>query len=366
MKEMTKRQQFLAAMRMQPTDGELVWAPNFDYWLAVNRAQKTLPEIYMNMSRNDIVRAVNGTIWNRAYALDWQYDSSIKRINGRRQNGTRYHEITTPIGNIYEEFTPTESEHSSYAHTKHFVTDLDSLRIMTYIAEASQPIVNFDSTRKAIKETCDDGIVLHQVCCLPLIQFAKTDAGYINAFYMMEDYPTEANRLIAAYHKKYVEAFKLLSATPADVIAFGDNMDEVMISPKLFKRYAVEFYQECKEILRDTGKIMEAHWCGRTKHLLPMVPETGIDVVEAVVTEPMADISLETALDILDGKATLQGGIPSVLVCPDIISQRDFENYIESTILKQKGRAGFILGMSDNVPPDADFTRIEMIAELIS
>jgi uroporphyrinogen-III decarboxylase len=118
-------------------------------------------------------------------------------------------------------------------------------------------------------------------------------------------------------------------------------------------------------MLKSAGKIMEVHWCGRTQHLLPLVPKTGIDVVEAVITEPMADITLEDALDILDGKVTLQGGIPSVLLCPDIISQRNFEHYIESVILKQKGRTGFILGMSDNVPPNADFSRVEMIAELI-
>ena len=364
---MTKRQRFLAAMLRMPTDGELVWAPNFDYWLDVNRAQGTLPEKYINKSRNDIVRAVGGSIWNRAYALDWQYDPSIRHIWGERSNGVHYHEITTKIGSIYEEYTPTESEHSSYAHTKHFIQDCESLRIMTYIAEGSQPVVNFEDTYKAIKETGEDGIVLHQELelCVPLIRFAKTDAGYMNAFYLMEDHPDEVNCLISVYHKKYIEAIKLLSNTPADVIAIGDNMDEVMITPKLFKRYAVPFYQECKDTLKDTGKIIEAHWCGRTQHLLPLVPKTGIDVVEAIVTEPMADITLEAALDILDGEVTLQGGIPSVLVCPHIVSQRDFENYIESVVLKQKGRPGFILGMADNVPPDADFSRIEIMAGLI-
>ena len=63
---MTKRQSFLAAMKIQPAGKKLVWAPNFDYWLAVNKAQKTLPEKYENMSRNDIVRKIGGVIWNRA------------------------------------------------------------------------------------------------------------------------------------------------------------------------------------------------------------------------------------------------------------------------------------------------------------
>ena len=362
---MTKRQRFLAAMRREPTDGKLVWAPNFDYWLNINRAQGTLPEAYRDMSRNDIVRSIDATIWNRAGGLSWQQDPSIKHTFGTHANGVHFHEISTPIGSIYQENAPTESEHSSQACIKHFVTDIDSLRVMIYVAEGTQATVDFSDAFKALEETGDDGIVLHMIFCVPLIQFAKSDAGYTNAFYLMADYPEEVDRLIKAYHKNFVEGYRLLSATPADALAFGDNMDELMISPKLFERYAVEFYQECKEVSKGSGKIMEAHWCGRTQHLLPLAAKAGLDVLEAVITEPMADITLEAALDILDGKVALQGGIPSVLVCPNITPQRDFESYIEKVILKQKVRTGFILGMGDNVPPDADFARIEMIAEMI-
>ncbi|MCL1792996.1 MAG: uroporphyrinogen decarboxylase family protein [Oscillospiraceae bacterium] len=361
----TKRQRYLAAMRKDPADGELVWAPNFDYWLSVNSAQKTLPEAYRGMSRNDIVRSIGGTIWNRAGAVSAHQDKKIKHIYGKRPNGANYHEITTPIGSISEETMPTESAHSSHAHTKHLVKDMESLRVMTYVAQSTDYSVNFDDAQKAVEETGDDGIVLHQLFCVPLIQFAKTDAGYMDAFYMIEDYPEEVEALLSVYRKKYVETFKLLAATPADVIEFGDNMDEVMISPKLFERYAVDFYRECKSALGGSGKILAAHWCGRTQHLLPLVPKTGIEVVEAVVTWPMADITLEAALDALDGKAALQGGIPAVMVCPESVSRRDFEGYIESVALKQKGRPGFILGMSDNVPPNADFSRVEAVAELI-
>ena len=364
-KTITKRERYLAAMRREPMDGELVWAPNFDYWLAINTSQGTIPEKYVNMNRNDIVREIGGTIWNRVYPLECRFDESIRHVYGKNSNGVGYHEIITPLGSIVEEYSPTESEHSSHAHIRHFVFDKESLRIMTYIAEGTDYCVSFDGTYKALKETGNDGIVLNPVFCVPLIQFAKTDAGYMDAFYMMEDYPTEVNNLISVYHKKFVGVIKLLADSPADVIALGDNMDEVMISPKLFEKYAVGFYQDCKNALKDSGKILEAHWCGRTRHLLPMVPETGLDVVEAVVTEPMADIKLDEALAALDGKIALQGGIPAVMVCPNAVSQRDFENYIETVVLKQRGRPGFILGMSDNVPPNADFSRVELISKLI-
>jgi hypothetical protein len=120
-----------------------------------------------------------------------------------------------------------------------------------------------------------------------------------------------------------------------------------------------------KKICAARGKLFEAHWCGRTGGLLPLVPGCGLDIVEAVVTRPMADISLAEALARLRGEVVLQGGLPAVLVCREGGSRADFERYLRDEILPLKGRRGFVLGMADNVPPNADFARVESVAELI-
>ena len=75
--------------------------------------------------------------------------------------------------------------------------------------------------------------------------------------------------------------------------------------------------------------------------------------------------SCQTALDLLQGKVVLQGGLPSVLVCEEGGSFEDFERYVNEVILPLRERNSFILGMSDNVPPNADFSRVEMVAEII-
>jgi hypothetical protein len=87
--------------------------------------------------------------------------------------------------------------------------------------------------------------------------------------------------------------------------------------------------------------------------------------VEAIVTKPMADIELADAVSLLQGDVVLQGGIPAVLVCREGGSEADFERYIRDVVRPMRGRRGFILGMSDNVPPNADFSRVESIAGLI-
>jgi hypothetical protein len=192
------------------------------------------------------------------------------------------------------------------------------------------------------------------------------DAGYVNGLYMWMDHKEEVDTLIEAYSRQFLQGYTVLADGPADVIATGDNMDGMMISPDIFEEYAIPFYQELKSICAEKGKLLEGHWCGRTENLLPMVPGCGLDVVEAIVTKPMADLTLCDALDMLQGEVVLQGGLPSVLVCEEGCTREEFDRYIQEVIVPMKGRRGFILGMSDNVPPNADFSRVEAVASLLN
>ena len=359
---MTKRQRYLEAMQLRPTD-QLVWAPNFDYWYQINSKQKTLPKQYVGMSRNDIVRQIDAYLWARAPGLRSVLDSSIKTSSFVEKENT-ITEIHTPLGTVRQVHTKSESEFSTPVLTEHYVKDLETLKIMKYIAEGRTYQANTQPVLDMLSAVGDDGIVLNGFACVPFIQFAKTDAGYVNAFYLWMDHKEQVDSLIEVYFKQFLEGYALLAAGPADVIATGDNMDGTMISPSIFEEYAMPFYQEVKKITSRQNKLLEAHWCGRTQNLLKYVPESGIDIVEAVVTKPMADIELNQALALLDGKAVLQGGIPAVYMC-DSFSLDEFQSYIEKTILPLKSHKGFILGMSDNVPPDADFRRVEMVSGLI-
>lgn len=362
--KLTKRERFLKALRNEKLD-DLVWAPNFDYWLQVNTAEGTVPERYAGMSRNDIVRAIGGCIWNRAGGLRTILDGRVKEIV-RQESGAIICEYETPLGSIRQVHLRSEGDHRSMYLAEHFVKDLDSLEVMKYIVEAAHYEADYEPTVRALAETGDDGIVLTGYACVPFIQFAKTDAGYLTAYYMWTDHREEVDSLIDAYFRKFLEACRILADGPADVIATGDNMDGFMVPPPIFREYAVPFYREAKKITSAKGKIFQGHWCGRTQNLLDQVPGCGLDVVEAIVTRPMADIGLPEALDLLRGEVVLQGGIPSVLVCEEGGTREDFEDYIRAEVLPLKGRRGFVLGMADNVPPNADFSRVEAVAGLIA
>lgn len=361
---MTKREKYLKALRNEKVD-TFIWAPNFDYWLKVNTNEGTLPEKYQGMSRNDIVRAIGGYIWNRQTGIKSYYDRSVKTRNINVDGGT-ITEIETPVGSVRCMSKKTEGEFRTRHLSEHFIKSVEDIRTMKYIADATNYEPNYEPTIKALKETGDDGIVLNGCFPVPFIQFAKTDAGYVNAFYLWIDHRKEVDSLIEVYFKKFIEAIKILADGYADVVATGDNMDGVMITPTIFKEYAIPYYREGKKILSEKGKIFEGHWCGRTENLLHLAKDCGLDVLEAIVTKPMANIALKEALDILEHKVVLQGGIPSVIVCKEGGTKEDFIRYINEIILTLKGRRSFILGMSDNVPPNAEFERVEMVSKLIS
>ncbi|MDD4774507.1 MAG: uroporphyrinogen decarboxylase family protein [Eubacteriales bacterium] len=362
---MTKREKYLSALRNEAT-GELIWAPNFDYWYNVNRAEDTLPAKYSGMSGPDIVRAVGGSLWYRCSCCSAVCDSSVKTVSFRTEKGDYVTEISTPSGTVRSVERNTEGIHRSRAVTEHYIKNTDDIKVMKYIAEATSYIPTPDTVEAALKTAGDDGIVLTQTACVPFLRFAKSDAGYANAFYIWTDHRGEVDGLIEVYEKKALEIYAIAAQSKLDLVESGDNMDGLTMSPAIFEEYALPFYAKVKELLRPYSKPFEVHWCGRTENLIKYLPDSGVDILEAAVSRPMANITLSEILDILDGKVVLQGGIPSVLMCEEGCSYNEFIRYMYDVIMPLAGRRGFILGMSDNVPPNADFRRVEAVSEIIA
>lgn len=323
-----------------------------------------MPSCFADMSPNDIIRSIGGAIWRRAEGLRAVHDRGITE-RWSTCGGTRYHEVETPVGSLVEAYLPTEGAHRSPFLSEHFIKSRQDLRTMRYVVEATHYEPWYEPTLEALRAVGDDGVVLNSCFSVPFIQFAKMDAGYQAAFLLQVDYPDEVALLTSAYRRLFLEGYEVLAKGPADIVATGDNMDELTMPPRLFEREALPFYRDAAKVVHAGGKLFEAHWCGRTPHLLGYLPDSGLDIVEAVVTRPMAPITLADAIDRLRGDVTLQGGIPSVLVCREGCDDREFDNYITGTVAPLTGRSGFVVGMSDNVPPNADFDRVARVAQLL-
>ena len=359
-----RKEQYMRALRREPVDA-LTWAPNFDYWYHVNTANGTIPPEYAGLSSNDLIRAVGGTIWRRVTVVQSVYDDSVKV--SREDHGetivTRY---ATPVGELrIVEQVAADSSRTCFLK-EHMVKSIDDLKPLRYLIDATHYSLTTAQYERESAAVGDDGIVLTCLPAVPFIQFAKTDIGYENAYFLMMDYPDEVEAIIAAYHSKFLEAYRLAAQGPCELVSNGDNMDQLTCPPRFFQQYAVPFYQDVRAILHAGGKIAQGHWCGQLEQLIPYMPDCGLDVVEAMTPKPMSNVDMRAAMDVLEGKLTIQGGIPSVYMCDVGCTRDELVRYIEE-LLEQVGHCrGFILGMGDNVPDAADFARVKMVSEVVA
>ena len=78
----------------------------------------------------------------------------------------------------------------------------------------------------------------------------------------------------------------------------------------------------------------------------------------------MTSLTFKEIRKTLRDDITIWGGLPSICVLKDSMSDYEFEKYIDS-ILEDIGAGDhIILSFADTTPPDADFKRIVKVAEL--
>jgi hypothetical protein len=343
-----------------------IWAPNFDHWLNVNRAKGTLPKEYVGLSRNDIARAAGATIWARTGILHVEHPN-VEVVKEEKPGETIRTTYRTPVGEVETLHVYASDFTRALFLKEHMIKRVEDIAVVKYIAADARYTLDSAPYYQSEREVGDDGISLVGLpMCVPFIQFGKTDAGWVQGLYLWNDHRSAVEELLEAYTAKLIEAAKLLAQGPAEVVWSPDNMDELTMPPRLFKQYAIPYFQCIADILHNAGKILKVHWCGHSKRLLPLALGTGIDAVEAFSSAPMSDMTVQEALESVQGQIVLQGGVPAVLMCPQGGTRDDLRRYIEELLRRVPIGEKFVLGMGDNVPPDADFGRVKMISDIVN
>ncbi|HEY3415263.1 MAG TPA: uroporphyrinogen decarboxylase family protein [Armatimonadota bacterium] len=361
---MTRREAYLGALRRQEKM-PLTFVANFDHWYGVNTANGTIPEEYRGLSNNEITRAVGGTLWRRVSLVRSTLDPSVTvETEDLGENLITW--FRTPVGQVYTRHQQAPDSSHAWFLVEHRVKRFEDLRVLRYILEATQRHLDTTQYETVTAEVGDDGIVLTCLDPVPFIEFAKVEVGYENAYYLLADHPDEVAAVLAAARTNFLESYRLAAQGPWEVVSNGDNMDQLTCPPHFFERYAKPYYQEVREILHAGGKIAQGHWCGKLDRILPLVADCGLDVIEAVTPKPMSNVDMRVAMDLLEGKVAVQGGVPAVYMCHEGCTRNELKRFILE-LLEQVGHCrGFILGMGDNVPPNADFPRVKMIADLVA
>lgn len=351
----------MAALRGEAVE-HIPFIARMDLWHDYHSARGTLPRRFRGAGLWDIQRELGvgilgfGVQGISFFRLEHRNVETCTRTEGDAVV-TAYR---TPYGELRAVDRMTE-ELSDAARTPARVEypfkgprDYDAL---TYLLANTHVINNYDEYGRFVDSIGDDGLALPFTGHLPAHQLMLKFMGY-EAFYLeMCDHEARVERLIELLSEQLDAVLALAAGCPAEAIEVGGNYDEDMTPPPVFERFFAPVYRKAAPALAAAGKALVVHGDGEMRQLLTLIRDCGVHAVEALTPRPMTSIDMTELRRLWQGKVTVWGGVPSVLLT-STFSDEEFDRALEELFNAVSPGDRFILGFGDNVPTDAVFERI--------
>ncbi len=390
---MTDKKRMLKAARGEWAD-QLPYVPRIDLWHNSNSMRGTLPSKFRKEAPLDeIADSIGGgyhkivpeflnarspednidrgigvyRLWGMAYRPELV---GVEREFKKEGDATlvTYH---TPIGSVSCKYIYTEEMKRAGASitwiTEHVIKEPRDYKIVGYIFKNMKIIPDYNNYLEFQRKVGDKGFAaaFANLSASPMHHIMKEFLDATKFYLEMFDHPKEMEGLCEDMEPYFDQIFKVLADSPAEVIFSGANYDEMITYPPFFRDHIMPHLQKLADILHPKGKLLLCHCDGENKGLLDLIPESGMDIAEAFCPQPMTKVTISEAKSALKGKVTIFGGVPSVILLEESMSDKDFEKFMKKLFQEIAPGDRFILGVSDTTPPDAKFERLFRITEMV-
>ena len=186
--------------------------------------------------------------------------------------------------------------------------------------------------------------------------------GYEAVAYALADEPALIHRLMDALAPGFWQRVEAAASLPGRIVIITDHADEHLISPRWFRDYCLPFYREACQRLHRSGKLVSAHLDGNIRGLIPLLPETGFDLLDGCTPAPMGNYEVEDLAPILGPHLKAYCGVPSTLFCTHT-PVADILAYGRRVI--EKLSPNVILNIGDVLPPDGDIDQVIALGQVV-
>lgn len=384
---MNHRDRMLAAIRGKPTD-QIPWAPRMDLWQIAQSSRGTLPERFQGMNTVEIAVELDvachcvqgdftqpgggdpslvgigqGNHKDFAYRVELN-DFPVEFDHATGDSKTR---IKTPAGDITTHiFRSLEMARDGISLPYYKSYAIESVRDFEAIAQIFEHLEviptpeNFDAYKNRLGE---QGIAVARgpTGASPLHLMLRDLMAMDQFFYLWHDEQNAMQELSERMTPFYHRVLEVLSESDAEIVFWGANYDQDLTWPPFFEAEIVPWLKTASDKLHSVNKMLLTHTDGENKGILRYYESCGFDIAESVCTQPMTLCSLNEIRQGVGPKATVWGGIPSVTLLDDSMNDKDFNDYMDALFASLGTGERLILGVSDNVPPDANLDRLEDI-----
>ncbi len=384
----------LAAMRGEAVD-RLPYVPRLDLWYLANSTAGTLPRKYRGVAMNDIARAEGWTFHHRFcdnqldpafqpqylhrginvfYSRDTVFDVVLPadvEVVVRRDGARTRVEYHTPIGAVS---TTTHYDVESQRHgitipavVEHLIKTPQDYAPASYLFEHMDVVPNFERFRRWASDDMGDNGVPVCIGSFDASPFHWIQRDLSDATQFFIHYKDHYDRMRGLAERIGVLQDKMLAIlrdSPAQVIWWGANFDDMLTFPPYFEREIQPWIRKAADAFASAGKLVLCHTDGENRGLMDLIRDSGMHIAESFCPSPMTKVSLAEYYRHWGKRLTLFGGIPSTVVMPGT-SEADFEAYMDELFRAVAPGTRLIVGVADEVPPAAVFSRLQRIGELI-
>lgn len=302
-----------------------------------------------------------GFCFNAPFTYQVEYTGGVSYEEHTKADGiyatyhTKYGDLTS-----VQTYSPATF---SYAYTKHFVEDLDDLKIMAHIFEQMKYHPDYEPYHKLQELYGEDGVVVEiaPISVAPIQKLVARWAGIETTTELFCDETEDFEDCMTCIEEAQMPVFDVLAGSGAPIIEFPENLTSEL-SGGYFRRYNMPYYQKVIEKLHKAGKVVGIHIDGTLQPCLGMLHEAGFDIAEAVTPAPCGDVELEELRKVAGDDIFIWGGLPGALFTPAFTDEQ-FAAHIQRILDLNDPK--MILGVADQVPPDAVEERIREVSRLI-
>jgi hypothetical protein len=303
---MTRRERILAASVQKRADR----LPFFHYW---RHSQ-------IGWAERECRNRGMGMCWSRPCAIEVMHGVEVTEQPVVSSGQTLVRKTyKTPVGTVWTEEKRQPGVGQWHAQrswrdvspwqTARLIKGPEDYAVVQYMVEHTEYVADPFPIEQAMDWLGEEGVVL---CALPhspmqmlMIDWVGSEGGRV--FYHQADHPDLIEGLYRALCKSREPLYEIAAQSAAPVVLCGDNVDGVLVTPRLFERSFMPVYEAQARVLHRAGKLMAVHMDGRLNVLKHLIARTPIDIVEAFHPPPMGDLPLGEALSLWADKAIWLG-----------------------------------------------------------
>ena len=390
---MTHHDRMLAAIRGEPTD-EIPWAPRMDLWCIAQRARGTLPAHLTGLNIAEIAEALGvGCHSQRAdYTLprkpedlmlrgigfdnhpDFPYRLELRGlpVEFKHEGDALQTRFRTSAGEIDTHLGYTNQmrrDGISLPYVESFaIKSPDDFEAIAQIFEHIDVIPTPENYAGFHCRIGDRGLAIANgiIAASPMHLIFHELISQEDFIYLYMDEPERLAQLAKRLEPFYEKVLNAVVDCKAEGVYWGANYDDNLTWPAFFEPEIAPWLKKVADRLHASGKFLLTHTDGENERLLPLYPRCNFDVADSVCPRPMTRCTLRQLREGMGSKVTIWGGLCSVAFLTDAMDDASFEAYLDQTFNELGTGERLILGVSDNVPPDANLARLERVKERIN